>query len=100
MDAFRDRLSQRAHDTGRPALAHQCRGRDLTEAEKALASALMDIYGSGTHSFDAVAEALTERGIVAPLSGTSDWTAEKLDAELAGINAALDAAYAEHGYGA
>jgi len=100
MDAFKDRLSQRARDTGRPALAHQCRGRELTEAELALASALMDIYGSGTHDFDAVAEALTERKVAAPLSGATDWTAEKLNDELAGINAQLDAAYAENGYGA
>ena len=36
MDAFKDRLSQRARDTSRPALAHQSLGRPLTEAEQAL----------------------------------------------------------------
>ena len=37
MDAFKDRLSQRARDTSRPALAHQSRGRALSAPEQALA---------------------------------------------------------------
>ncbi|MAM63190.1 recombinase-like helix-turn-helix domain-containing protein [Maritimibacter sp. UBA3975] len=100
MDAFKDRLSERARDTGRPALAHQSRGRDLTDAETALAAALMDIYSDGTHDFALVAKALTERGVVAPISGGTDWTEESLAKELAAINADLEAAYQEHGYGA
>jgi hypothetical protein len=49
MDAFKDRLSERARDTSRPDLAHQCQGRPLTEAEVAFAEALMAIYATGTH---------------------------------------------------
>lgn len=100
MDPFTDRLSQRARDTGRPALAHQCAGRELTGAESALADALMEIYGTGEHDFAVVARALADRGTVAPVSGRKDWDEALLAAELTAINADLDAAYAEHGYGA
>ena len=118
MDAFKDRLSQRARDTSRPALAHQCRGREITPAEAALAEALMAIYGEGTHDYAAVAEAmmaiyatgaigaeaiakgLSERGVTAPMSGRTDWDEALLADELKAINAELDAAYAEQGYGA
>ena len=100
MDAFKDRLSERARDTGRPALAHQSRGRDLTADEQALASALMEIYADGTHDFAKVAAALTERGVTKPISGGSEWTEESLGTELAAINADLEDAYQEHGYGA
>ena len=100
MDAFKDRLSQRARDTSRPALAHQCRGRTIEPAEAALAEALMDLYGSGTQDYAAVARGLAAKGIAAPKSGRTDWTEALLAEELAAINGALDAAYAEHGYGA
>ena len=100
MDAFKDRLSQRAQDTSRPALAHQSRGRDLTGAETALAEALMEIYGTGTHDFAAVAEALSEKQVTAPVSGRTDWSEALLAEELTAINADLDAAYEANGYGA
>lgn len=100
MDAFTDRLSQRARDTSRPALAHQSRGRAMSAAELALADALMAIMGAGTQDFDAVCAELSARKIAAPLSGRSDWDRALLDAELTALNADLDAAYAEHGYGA
>lgn len=100
MDAFKDRLSQRARDTSRPALAHQSRGRALTEAEDRLASALMEVMGAGTGDFGQVAAALAGRGVIAPVSGRSDWDLDLLQAELAALNADLDASYAEHGYGA
>ena len=100
MDAFKDRLSQRARDTSRPALAHQTRGRPLTAPEQALAGALMAILGTGQHDFAAVAAELAARGVVAPVSGRTDWDLALLQAELAAVNADLDAAYAEHGYGA
>lgn len=100
MDAFEDRLSKRALDTSRPALAHQSQGRALTDAESAFAEALMQIYGTGTHDFAAVAAALAAQGVTAPVSGRTDWDLDLFKAELAQINAALDAAYAEHGYGA
>ena len=100
MDAFTDRLSQRARDTSRPALAHQCRGRELQPSEAALADALMEIYGAGAKDFEAVAAELAARRIEAPRSGRTDWTVALLHEELAATNAELDAAYAEQGYGA
>ncbi|MBN7760596.1 hypothetical protein JYP52_05560 [Nitratireductor aquibiodomus] len=100
MDAFKDRLSQRAFDTGRPGLEHQCRGRELDEREVAFADALMTIYATGEHDFSAVARQLTEKGVVAPRSGRSDWTEALLSEELAATNKELDAAYEAHGYGA
>lgn len=99
MDAFKDRLSERAQDTSRPALAIQCQGRALTPEEDALASAMMEIFVD-THDFDDVAKKLTERGITAPKSGSKDWTRNLLASELAAINAELDAAYEVNGYGA
>jgi hypothetical protein len=100
VDAFKDRLSQRARDTSRPALAHQCRGREITPAEAALAEALMAVYGTGTRDYAAVAAELAAKGVVAPKSGRTDWTEALLAEELAAIDAELDSAYAEHGYGA
>ena len=100
MDAFNDRLSQRAIDTGRPDLARQCQGRALTPLEDVLATALMDIYRTGQHDCDQVAMTLTDQGVIAPTSGAQIWTRDTLAAELAAINADLDAAYSEHGYGA
>jgi len=42
---------------------------------------------------------LTERGVVAPGSGSSDWTAESVAEELVALNADLDRAYEENGFG-
>lgn len=100
LDAFKDRLSQRARDTSRPALAHQSLGRPLNEDELTLAEAMMTIMSSRAPDFAAVAEALAQRGIRAPVSGRTDWDLELLQAELQALNADLDTAYAEHGYGA
>jgi len=99
-DAFKDRLSERAHDTSRPALGHQCRGRELEPEEMALAEALMAIYGIGEHDFAKVAEALAGRGVKAPKSGRTDWDEALLAQELTAINGELDAAYEATGYGA
>ncbi len=92
MDAFKDRLAQRAADTSRPALAHQCRGRELEPQEADFATVLMEVYDAVGHEYDAVATALTERGFAAPVSGRTDWTADLVHDELVAINAALDAA--------
>ncbi len=100
LDAFKDRLSQRARDTSRPALAHQSLGRPLSEDELTLADAMMTIMSSRAPDFAAVAEALRERGIRAPVSGRTDWDLGLLKQELAALNADLDKAYEEHGYGA
>lgn len=99
-DAFKDRLSQRAHDTSRPALAHQSRGRALTPDEQALAAALMEIMGKGTHDFAVVAQDLARSGVRAPISGRVNWDIDLLQAELSALNAELDTAYARAGYGA
>ena len=100
MDAFKDRLSQRAQDTTRPALAHQSRGRALEPYEQDLADALIDIYRTGTHQFDRVVAELNARGITAPRSGRSDWDVELLEEELIATNRLLDEAYQVDGYGA
>lgn len=100
MDLFKDRLSQRARDTSHPALAHQCQGRALNNAELALKDALMTVFSTGEHDFTKVASELAARKVVAPVSGRRDWDEMLLAEELAAINADLDAAYQEHGYGA
>lgn len=100
MDAFKDRLSQKAHDTTRAELAHQSQGRELSEAERALAAAMMDIMAAPQHDFGAIAAELGMRGIVAPVSGRADWDEKLLAEELNALNLDLDKAYAEHGYGA
>ncbi len=100
LDSFKDRLSQHARDTTRPALANQSRGRALSADENALAEAMMAIFGERVHDFAAVAAALKARGVKAPISGRKDWDLALLEAELAALNAEFDASYAEHGYGA
>ena len=99
-DAFNDRLAQVGQGNARPELGHQSRGRPLSEAEAGLADAMMAIYADGTHDPAALAEALVERGIAAPRSGRTDWDVDLLADELAALNADLDAAYAENGFGA
>jgi hypothetical protein len=47
-----------------------------------------------------VAEKLSERAIVAPMSGQTAWDADLLEAELRAANETLDASYQAHGYGA
>ena len=60
----------------------------------------MEIYGTGEHDFGKVSAALSARGLAAPVSGRTDWSEALLTAEFATLNADLDAAYAENGYGA
>jgi len=81
-------------------LANQSRGRPLTESEQALAVALERIFATGEHDFEGVARALQEQGVRRPSGATDSWTAATLEDELKTINASLDAAYAEHGFGA
>ena len=99
-DAFRQKIAEGQDDTAQGSLAHQSLGRPLTEAEQALASALMEIYGTGEHDLVAVAAALTDRGVAAPISGRFDWDVSLLENELTEVNRHLDAAYDESGYGA
>ncbi len=99
-DAFKDRLAEAQAATGRPELAHQSVGRAVSEAEKALATAMMEIYAAGAASFAEVAEKLTERGLLAPASGATVWDAALLEAELKTANDSLDESYQANGYGA
>ena len=96
-DAFKAVLAAARSEAGRPELAHQSRGRPLSAAEDAFADALMAIYASGA---EAIAAALTEKGVSAPSSGDTVWTAESVAAELSVLNADLDTAYTENGSGA
>lgn len=99
-DAFKAVLAAAQTELGRPELAHQSLGRPLSEAEVALADGIMAAYASGVSGAEAVAAALTEKGVVSPTTGTADWTADSLSTELAALNANLDQAYAENGPGA
>ncbi len=98
-DAFKAMMAA-ARAAGRPELAHQGRGRPLSKAEEALAEALMAIYGEGIKEQAALAVALASRSVIRPSSGKPDWTADTLAAELRAINADLDSAYLENGFGA
>lgn len=81
-------------------LARQSLGRVLTEAERDFATALEAAFASGLSDFDDVAGALNVKGAVAPSDGATEWSAERLQRELQALNADLDLAYAEGGYGA
>jgi hypothetical protein len=82
------------------ALKSQALGRALTPVEVALAAALESVFVTGVHDFDQVAAALAAKGVVRPSGASEPWTRDALSAELAAINATLDAAYAKHGIGA
>lgn len=98
-DAFKAMMAA-ARAAGRPELANQSRGRPLTKAEDDFAEALMAIYGEGVTGQDVLAQALASRAVVRPSSGKADWTAATLAEELQALNANLDAAYLENGFGA
>ena len=98
-DAFKAVMAAARTELGRPELARQSMGRELSEAEEVLADALMDIYASGVTGADAVARALAEKGVASPISGNTSWTAESVAADLAALNADLDEAYSQNGVG-
>lgn len=75
-------------------LARQSLRRPLTAQETALSEALLGIFAAGEHDFVRVAAALEERRVARPSGKKGAWTPETLEAELAQINASLDAAYA------
>ena len=56
--------------------------------------------GAGACGPEAVAEGLTRLAVPAPSSGRTDWTADSVAKELAALNADLDKAYRENGFGA
>lgn len=81
-------------------LSRQSLGRALSQVEKSFSDALEAVYSEGIHDFKLVAAELTRLGVVAPCSGTSDWTADSLQSELKSINHDLDEAYLKNGIGA
>ena len=95
-----DRFAKVGAATARPDLAHQSLGRTLRDAEIAMAAALMEIYAQNIFDPVAVATALQESGIVAPGSGSVEWSPELLKQELSAINESLDDAYQANGHGA
>lgn len=99
-DAFKAVLAAARSEAGRPELAHQSLGRPLADPEAAFADALMAIYAEGVSGPEAVAEGLTRMAVPAPSSGRTDWTADSVAKELAALNADLDTAYRENGFGA
>lgn len=84
----------------RQPLARQCSGRPLTDDEQTFADALSTIYKTRPAGFEAVAAALADQNVRAPVSGRNDWSVELLHSELAALNADLDEAYRAGGYGA
>lgn len=81
-------------------LRDQSRGRDLTKAVAIFATALEAIYATGVHDFQNVVTALNTGAEPLPSGRPGPWTLQSFEAELREINASLDAAYAEHGFGA
>lgn len=79
-------------------LRRQSLARPLTPAELGLAEALEALFARGVHDFDAVAEGLQAMALPCPSGAAGPWTADLLHRELAAINAALDAAYAQAGH--
>jgi hypothetical protein len=75
-------------------LAAQGLRRPLTEAERALARALEQIFASGEHDFAAVTQRLDEHGVAVPSGDRGPWTVALLEAELKMVNQSLDDAYA------
>lgn len=84
---------------GRP-LDTQSLARPLSDAERGLAEALETVFATGIHDMTLVAAELAARAVPAPVSGGTDWTLDKLAAELAALNDDLDATFEECGYGA
>ena len=74
------------------ALARQSLARDLTPVEEALASALEAQFRTGDHDLGKLVETLNANHIVRPSGEAGTWTEQVLEAELAAINQALDAA--------
>lgn len=82
------------------ALATQSRARSLTTEETALADALEQLFASGTHDFTEIAAQLSRQSVTIPGQSHSQWTLDILASTLHTINADLDRAYAENGFGA
>tara|TARA_R110002124_G_scaffold106467_14_gene258334 strand:- start:16519 stop:16851 length:333 start_codon:yes stop_codon:yes gene_type:complete len=99
-DAFRDVMQAARAQPGRAALAHQSPGRTVSDAERALATALMEVYAAGVTGPGPVAAALAGKGVIAPISGRVDWDVDLIETELRALNDSFDAAYQDDGIGA
>jgi hypothetical protein len=80
-------------------LKYQSLGRELTPTERVLADAMLGFFRTGATDFDAMAAEFQSRNLARPSGEPGPWTRDVLQAELARINASLDAAYADHGTG-
>jgi hypothetical protein len=98
-ESFNWMESTAAKAAARP-LDTQSRGRNLNNKEQEFADALEEIFKSGTHDMNEVALKLSDAGITSPLDGKTDWTNATLQKVLETINASLDEAHQENGYGA
>lgn len=99
-DIFREKIAAEIACEKSAKLAHQSLGRPLSEAEGALADALLAIYTEGFTTPEAVAKKLTANQVAVPSSGGVVWTAELLHSELKRLNQDLDEAYQQQGSGA
>lgn len=93
-------MVSRAEQAAQRPLDTQSRGRPLSVAEQDFAVALEQVFAAGIHDMAQVATALAADQVTAPISGGTDWGGNKLAEELSALNASLDAAFEEHGYGA
>lgn len=75
-------------------LGRQGRRRDLTQAEIELSKAIEQAFIAGKHDFSAVAQYLSERGVLRPSGRGEPWSESVLLEELTLINKSLDEAYA------
>jgi len=98
-EAFNWMESPAAQAAARP-LDVQSRGRKLNPKEQDFANALETVFNTGVHDMDEVALKLNEAEIISPLDGAGEWTATTLHKVLETINASLDEAHQENGYGA
>jgi hypothetical protein len=81
-------------------LETQSRGRELSALEQEFAQALEKIFDQNIHQMEQVAQALSATGTTAPTTGETQWDLKSLERELGAINASLDEAFEENGYGA
>lgn len=81
-------------------LKHQSRPRPLSEAERALMSALLQVFAKGNHDFALAVASLNDNNVARPSGAPGPWSLAVLEEELQRINSALDEAYAQDGFGA
>lgn len=78
-------------------VARQSLGRNLTDAEDALAEAMIEIYAAGICDFAGVVDQLNLRRVDRPSGALGQWNIVVLEQELKSINDDLDTAYEREG---